>query len=265
MAITVIQVMEGLIELTVIREDILHRIHILHQDHILLRVLILNQGLLILLRKEVIVLLLRDQAAAAIEEEVQAAVQKNGDNFMGKRNLIAIFSFGIISMIFLSGCYTAILSPDQSTAQTTVDNGDSFYPQDYYGDYNDFYSVPWWVSVDLPPNQIGSSGGYQRDSSNSQSLVRNQSGGRFSSGVRDAVFNMVYPARGFVASNSSAGSSSSSSNNSSTGSIPKSSTGTRVESSNNNSNNSASKRDNGASTTNNIRNNDGSRKTDGRK
>ncbi len=184
---------------------------------------------------------------------------------MGPRNLLVIFSFGIISMIFLSGCYTAILSPDQSTAQTAVDNGDSFYPQNYFGDYNDFYSVPWWVSVDLPTYQIGSSWGYQRDSSNSQTLIRNQSGGRFTSGVRDAVFNLVYPARGFVASNSSAGSSSSSSSSSNTGSIPKSSVGTRVENSNNNSNNSASKRDSGTSTSNNIRNNDGSRKTDGRK
>ncbi len=257
--------MEGFIELTVIREDILH------QDLTLRRNLILHQDL-IQRRKEVIAHLhlvlaeMKAEAVAAAEiVEVQAAAQGNGDNSMEKRNLFAIFSFGIISLIFLSGCYTAILSPDQSTAQTTVDNGDSFYPQDYYGDYNDFYSVPWWVSVDLPTNQVGSSGGYQRDSSNSQSLIRNQSGGRFTSGVRDTVFNMVYPARGFVASNSSAGSSSSSSNNSSTGSVPKSTTGTRVESSNNNSNNSASKRDSGASTSNNIRNNDGSRKTDGRK
>ena len=251
--------MEEFIEPTVIREDIQLLIPIQHQD-----IIQYHKGVIVPLPH-----ILAEVMLGAAEEEIEEvlAARENGDNFMGKRNLILLISLCITSLIFLSGCYTSILSPNQSVAQTTVDNGDSFYPQDYYGDYNDFYSVPWWVSVDLPPNQIGSSGGYQRDSSNSQTLIRNQSGGRFTSGLRDAVFNMVYPARGFVASNSSAGSSSSSSsnNNSSAGSIPKSTAGTRVESSNNNSNNSASRRDSGPSTSTNIRNNDGSRKTDGRK
>ena len=207
-------------------------------------------------------------------EAVQAAPEEEG-NIMKLKNYYYGFIFLISGLLLLPGCYTTVWSPEQDIPET-VDNSDSFYPQDYYGDYNNYYNTPWWVSIDNPGVQVGmpvGSSSSASDSSETQTFIRNLDGGRSSSGFRDAILDLVAPARVISSGSGASRNTSSNNNNSSTTNNTNSNNSTyapvrteRAQNSNTNSNNSTTQSrtsSSSRSTNNNTRNNDGGRKTDG--
>ncbi len=197
---------------------------------------------------------------------------------MKTKNDLIGFIFLIAGLMILPGCYTTIWSPDQNVPDQ-VDNSDSFYPENYYGDYNTYYNSPWWIAVEIPSTQVfmpaggNSSYGNGSDSSRTQTFIRNMDGGR-GSGIRNTILDLLSPGR-IVSTGSGASRNTSYNNNSNTNNNTTSSNNStyapvrteRVQNSNNNSNNSTSTRESSSSrsssNSNTTRNNDGGRKNSG--
>ena len=88
-----------------------------------------------------------------------------------KKNLLKILMVTFIA-VGLSGCYTVMWMPNQNSAnyQDQQNQNDYYYPENYYGDYNNFYDSPWWYNV---ASQNSSSGSYVRDTSKGMEFIRN--------------------------------------------------------------------------------------------
>lgn len=53
----------------------------------------------------------------------------------------------IFSLLFLEGCYTVIMTPENRTSNSYEFY--EFYPIDYYGNYSEYYDMPWWINSSL--------------------------------------------------------------------------------------------------------------------
>jgi hypothetical protein len=169
-----------------------------------------------------------------------------------KINLFRIL-FSFLITISLTGCYTVLWTPNDNfpTDSNSDNQDDGFYPETYYGDYAPYYTTPWWYEI-TPPNNPG----YVRDTSRSETFIRNDNGGRGSEPRN--VLASPPPARIEPTNTGTTGSNNSntSTNNSN------SSNGNRVETTKSGNNSSARA---GNSNNNTVRNNNGSRNTDGRR
>jgi len=107
-----------------------------------------------------------EEAAA---EAVPAAVEEE-DNIM-KKNLYRIMLIPFMA-VALSGCYTVMWMPDQSSSdyQDEQNQNDYYYPETNYGDYYNFYDSPWWYTA---IDQNSGSNPYIRDTNKSTEFLRN--------------------------------------------------------------------------------------------
>lgn len=147
---------------------------------------------------------------------------------MRKLILIAVFL-----TLTLQGCYTVVLTPEDNY----VSNGEyyGYYPIEYYGDYGNYYDLPWWY---ISPVVTVSSTQQVKRNENTQSL-RNNSGDRNETESRDWIISTPPPSR----DNSSGSSTENSSTNS--GSNNQVRSGSNSGSSSNNSNSGSVRNENG--------------------
>jgi len=89
----------------------------------------------------------------------------------------------------LHGCYTVVLTPEDNY----VGNGEyyGYYPIEYYGDYGNYYDLPWWYTT--PVVTVGSTQPIKRNE-DTQSL-RNSSGNRNETERRDWIISTPPPSR----------------------------------------------------------------------
>ena len=164
--------------------------------------------------------------------------------------LLALIIVGSIFSLSLTGCYTVMWSPDQSSQAQQDDPSDGYYDNTYYGDYYNYYDVPWWRSI--PAVTSTGTGNAIRDKQ-SESL-RNSDGLDRSTPPRLQVPSSSIPTRNSNPSGSSSENStkveSSNSNNS--------------QSSDNRNTSSAGNNSNSRNFDNNSRNNNGDRNDGGR-
>lgn len=93
----------------------------------------------------------------------------------------------IILLVLAQGCYTVILTPEDKTP--VYDNYYGFYLSDYYGEYEDYYEVPWWITN--PIVTISNETKYIRNP-DTQSL-RNNDGQRNENTSRDGIITVSPP------------------------------------------------------------------------
>lgn len=76
----------------------------------------------------------------------------------------------------LTGCYTVLWLPSDEIPRSYSQN--EFYNSEFYGEYYDYYSTPWWIlnpiNVYSPSKNISTKNEIDKKSSN----VRNESGER---------------------------------------------------------------------------------------
>ena len=86
--------------------------------------------------------------------------------------IIALF----LVLFTFTGCYTVLWLPDDEMPKSYSQN--EFYNSDFYGEYYDFYSTPWWVinpiNIYYPSKNISTKN--ERDSKSSN--IRNEFGER---------------------------------------------------------------------------------------
>ena len=170
-----------------------------------------------------------------------------------KSKYLAVIILMASAITLFPGCYTMVWTPDQNLPDSTQ-TVYNFYPGVFYGSYGTYYNSPWWTNS-LPSYQT-SSPAYNRDTNQTDSFIRNHEAGRGSS-IRNAILNVLAPAT--VRGGSTATTTSTNSNNStSTGA-------TRVENSNSGTQSTTPNRDSSPEKKNSVRNNDGSRNSNGRK
>ena len=146
------------------------------------------------------------------------------------RKLILIAAFLTLT---LQGCYTVVLTPEDNY----VSNGEyyGYYPIEYYGDYGNYYDLPWWY---ISPVVTVSSTQPVKRNENTQS-IRNNSGYRNETERRDWIISTPPPSR----DNSSGSSTKNSSTNS--GSNNQVRSGSNSGNSFNNSNSGSVRNENG--------------------
>lgn len=174
-----------------------------------------------------------------------------------KKNLVIIL-FSFLITVGLTGCYTVLWTPnDNFPTESNSDNqNDGFYSETYYGDYAPYYTTPWWYTI-TPPAYISQSS-YVRDTSRSAQFLRNSGGGR---GSEPRNVLATPPSARIEPANT--GTTGSPSNSDRTANTSGSSNGNRVETAN--SSNNPSSRAGNTNNKNTVRNNNGSRNTDGRR
>ncbi|MCS7054322.1 MAG: hypothetical protein NZM09_11405 [Ignavibacterium sp.] len=86
-----------------------------------------------------------------------------------------ILSFLIIS-IFLTGCYTVVWLPDKEMPTTYVQ--DEFYDSEYFGDYYEYYIIPWWISNPINIYKPSQSFNKIKERERNSSNIRNEVGER---------------------------------------------------------------------------------------
>jgi hypothetical protein len=120
------------------------------------------------------------------------------------KNIIILAASLILT---LQGCYTVVLTPEDNY----VTNGEyyGYYPIEYYGDYGNYYDLPWWYTS--PVITVGSTQQINRNE-NTQSL-RNSSGTRNETERRDWILSTPPPTRDNSSGSSTDNSSTTSGNN----------------------------------------------------
>lgn len=103
---------------------------------------------------------------------------------MKKFLLLAAFT-----ILFLQGCYTVVLTPEDNYISNYEYYG--YYPIEYYGDYGNYYDLPWWYIS--PVNTVSSTQPVKRNE-NTQS-IRNNSGNRNETERRDWIISTPPPSR----------------------------------------------------------------------
>uniref|UniRef100_A0A832CYJ7 Lipoprotein n=1 Tax=Ignavibacterium album TaxID=591197 RepID=A0A832CYJ7_9BACT len=120
------------------------------------------------------------------------------------KKLIILAAF---STLALQGCYTVILTPEDKYVRSGEYYG--YYPIEYYGDYGNYYDLPWWHST--PVVTVCSTQPIKRNE-DTQSL-RNNSGNRNETEKRDWIISTPPPSRDNSSGSSTENSSTSSGNN----------------------------------------------------
>jgi hypothetical protein len=73
-------------------------------------------------------------------------IQEAEDNKMKTFIKSLVLVFGI--SLFLTGCYTIVWDPSEEFPNEENYSGSSeFYDTDYYGNYGDYYEIPWWIGI----------------------------------------------------------------------------------------------------------------------
>ena len=159
----------------------------------------------------------------------------------------------LLTAILISGCYTVIWTPDEEfpNERNTEYGNDSYYPDYYYGGYNDFYDYPWWLNF-TPPSYIAPKSTPDRSDNGNTGTIRNNDNGRGKED-RNKILETPPPTKTETKGSSDTSSSSSGNNR------------TSVESSNNNAGSNTSSRGSTNTNSNNVRNNDGGRSSGGRR
>jgi hypothetical protein len=118
----------------------------------------------------------------------------------------------ILSLLGLTGCYTVLWLPDDELHLNYSDN--QFYDSEYYGEYYDYYSTPWWVINPINIYSPSKSLNYQkdRDKENNPNNVRNENGERNSDQRTLTNRNNYTPPITTVNSNNQGGNSATNSN-----------------------------------------------------
>lgn len=93
----------------------------------------------------------------------------------------------IILVVLTQGCYTVILTPEDKTP--VYHNYYGFYLSEYYGEYENYYEVPWWITN--PIATISNETTLKR-SSDTQ-LLRNSDGHRNESTTRNEIITVSPP------------------------------------------------------------------------
>lgn len=119
------------------------------------------------------------------------------------KQLLIITAF---STLILQGCYTVIMTPEDKK----IIHYDlySYYPIEYYGDYGNYYDMPWWYSS--PVVSVGNNQIIQRSSDTK--TVRNENGDRTNTESRDGIISSPPPTRDIGSSTSGSGTSKSNGN-----------------------------------------------------
>jgi hypothetical protein len=169
------------------------------------------------------------------------------------KNILSLFALiigGVFFTFSLTGCYTVMWSPDQSSQAQQDDPNDAYYDNTYYGDYYNYYDVPWWRSI---PAVTSSETGNTIRNKQSEDL-RNSEGFDRSTPSRLQAPNSSIPTRSSNSSNSSTVNSSK---------VESSNSGNSQSNDNRNSSNAGSN-SNSRDSNNNTRNNNGDRNDGGR-
>ncbi|MEJ5263605.1 MAG: hypothetical protein WHT45_13045 [Ignavibacterium sp.] len=119
------------------------------------------------------------------------------------KQLLIITAF---STLILQGCYTVIMTPEDK--KITHYDLYGYYPIEYYGDYGNYYDMPWWYSS--PVVSVGNNQIIQRSSDTK--TVRNENGDRTNTESRDGIISTPPPTRDIGSSTSGSGTSKSNGN-----------------------------------------------------
>jgi hypothetical protein len=86
------------------------------------------------------------------------------------------YLLAIAIILGLNGCYTVIWLPEEKLPQSYQQN--EFYNYDYYGDYSEFYSTPWWIINPINIYHPSQSINHQKEREKKSSNLRNEVGER---------------------------------------------------------------------------------------
>lgn len=93
------------------------------------------------------------------------------------------------SILILQGCYTVIMTPEDTNKSHFDLYG--YYPIEYFGDYGNYYDMPWWYTS--PVVSVGNNQIIQRSSDTK--TVRNENGDRTNNESRDGIISTPPPTR----------------------------------------------------------------------
>lgn len=82
----------------------------------------------------------------------------------------------ILLMFALTGCYTVIWLPSDEMPRTYYQN--DFYDNEYYGEYYDYYSTPWWIINPINIYHPSKNLSEKKDRDKNSTNVRNETGER---------------------------------------------------------------------------------------
>ncbi len=72
------------------------------------------------------------------------------------KNSIKFFALVFVLSFYFTGCYTIVWDPNEEFNYSDNSSGSSsFYDEDYYGSYVDYYDIPWWISYPVYITQPG--------------------------------------------------------------------------------------------------------------
>lgn len=102
------------------------------------------------------------------------------------KKLIILAAF---STLTLQGCYTVVLTPEDNYVSNREYYG--YYPIEYYGDYGNYYDLPWWYTTHVVT--VGSTQPIKRNK-DTQTL-RNNGVNRNETDRRDWIISTPPPSR----------------------------------------------------------------------